>query len=1335
MEPRQNPEIPTPTATESSSERDRLSILVVGIGASAGGLEAVLQLLRALPANTGMAYVFIQHLDPAQGSNLTSILAKAAVLPVREIRNGLQLEPNTFNVIPPNTAVTISNGTLRLEPRADSPAPHYPIDRFLCSLADDAESQAIAVILSGTGSDGTEGMKAVKAACGITFVQTEETAKYSGMPLSAIGTGTADFVLSPQEIAKELARIGQHPAALRKPAAWLPDQDKGEDESGLHHVFSLLKNTTNVDFNNYKRSTIRRRIGRRMVLHKMDDISSYAQYMEKHPGEVMELFRDILIHVTSFFREPEGFRALMEALAVPIKERKHDEPFRVWVAGCASGEEVYSIGICLDEILDSVGQRTPLQLFGTDISEKALQRARKAVYSEALLSEVSPERLNRYFVKVDGGYQVIKSIRESCIFARHDLTTDPPFSRLDLISCRNVLIYMGAVLQSRILPIFHYGLKSSGVLMLGSAEAVPSSSELFVPVNKEFKIYRKNAVPTSGSLYPHRDAAAHADPPAVAPAVDLRTLIQNALQARYLGDGVVITRDMQIVMFHGHTGPYLDPAPGTANLNLVRVVREELAFKIQALVFAALDQNTPVSERDIRFVRGEDSYRVNVEVIPLTTDTVAESYLLVLFEKAEDIGAPSDARAASASGGPPDSSSLQRRVDELERNLSEARAQLRSMAEEHEANVEELRASNEEVRSSNEELQSTNEELGTTKEELQSVNEELTTLNEELKTKNVELGSANDDLKNLFAAANLPIVMVGNDLRIRRFTPAAESLLNLIPADVGRLVNDLRGTIEVPQLLDILRKAIDELTVSHLEIQATNKRWYSVTCRPYRTMDNRIDGAVITFVDVDSLKQSLRAAEHAREYAEGIVDTVWEPLLILNRDLRVYRAAPSFYRAFQVTPQETEGMLIYELGNGQWNIPRLRVLLESILPRNTSFQDFEVSHTFPHIGYRNMRLNARRLRSEHDGGELILLAIEDVTDRREAAEIRYRRLFETAADGILVLDADTGEIIDVNPHFLQMCLCSRTDVMAKQLWETGLFSLTGQIREIVERTRAEEIVRFENVCLEAKDGKRFDADMVANRYSVSGLDVIQCNIRDVTERKQAEDSLRRSNEDLQQFAYAASHDLQEPLRTVRSYSQLIAAKYRPLLDDEGRQFLTYVQTASERMGDLIKDLLTYSQINTANIRPESVNAETALAWTVMNLQMAIADSRAIITNDPLPTVRIDQMQFIQVLQNLIGNALKYRKTDEPPHVHVSAQRERSEWVFSIRDNGIGFDQANAERVFGVFKRLHGKEYPGTGIGLSICKKIVERNGGRIWATSSLGQGSTFYFTIPDAVKA
>jgi two-component system CheB/CheR fusion protein len=1068
-----------------------------------------------------------------------------------------------------------------------------------------------------------------------------------------------------------------------------------------------------------------------MVVHKIDTLAEYARHLDDHPNEVNELYRDILIHVTSFFREPASFDVLTERLVGQLKERKQDEPLRVWSAGCATGEEVYSIAICLDEALAFVGQRTQLQLFGTDISEKSLQRARRGIYPETITADVSPERLDRYFVKADGGYQIIKSIREACVFARHDLTSDPPFSRLDLIICRNVLIYMGPVLQQRILPMFHYGLKPSGVLMLGSAESV--ASDLFNTLDKEHKIYRKNpiAAQVSVDMAPDRTAV---PAPAVVGA-DLETLVNQAIRDKYAVGGVVIKHDMQIVAFQGHTAFYLDPAPGTASLNLVRIVREELAFKVQALVFSAIDQNSPVRESGIRVGEGKDSRLVNLEVIPIgSQQSAAGPHLLVLFEEVPDGGAP-PSLADSPAAVPQQSidfKAVDERIEALERELTEARAHLRSMAEEHEANVEELRASNEEVRSTNEELQSTNEELGTTKEELQSVNEELTTINEELRTKNADLGSTNDDLKNLFTAANLPIIMVSNDLRIRRFTPAAESLLHVIPADIGRLVTDLRGTLEVPRLLDMLHKAIDDLAVTNVEIQAANQRWYSVFCRPYRTTDNHIEGAVITFVDINSLKLSLADAEHAREYAEAIVDTIWEPLIILDKDLRVYRAAPGFYRTFQVSVEETEGALIYELGNGQWNVPRLRLLLENVLPRNSSFQNFQVEQSFPHIGRRNMQLNARRIRRDRDGGDLILLAIEDVTERQQAAEIRYRRLFETAADGIVVLEAPRLEILDVNPHFLELCMCSRSDVVGKKLWDAGLFEVTERLRQIIVELQTKEVVRFDDIQLVARDGKHLDTEMVAARYSVAGEEVIQCNVRDITERKQAENDLRRSNEDLQQFAYAASHDLQEPLRTVRSLAGLIVSKYEPVLGEEGRKSLAYLQAGAERMSDLIKDLLAYSQVNMLDVRPELVNAETVLATTVMNLQMAIAESGAIVTNDHLPTVRIDQMQFIQLLQNLIGNALKYRNPDEPPHIHISAHHQRPNWVFSVRDNGIGFDSRQADKVFGVFKRLHGKEYPGTGIGLSICKKIVERNGGRIWAKSSPGSGSTFYFTIPDS---
>ncbi|MCU1328519.1 MAG: regulator protein, partial [Bryobacterales bacterium] len=732
-------------------------VAVVGIGASAGGLDAISQFFAALPADTGLAFVFVQHLDPTRDSQLSEILRKISPIPVTEVCDEAVVEANHFYVIPSNKELTVKEGVLRLRPRGEAPTPWFPINAFMASLAEAYGSRAIAVVLSGTGADGAEGLKAVKAACGITFAQSEGTARFSGMPLSAIGTGAVDFVLSPQEIAAELARIGRDPAALRESADF---PVAGKDDV-LRKILALLRSASQVDFVNYKQSTVRRRIGRRMVVHKLEDPAAYLEYMERHPGEVMELFRDILIHVTSFFREPESFEALMEHVQVYAEKLRPDEIFRVWVAGCATGEEVYSLAICLDEVLRGGGRRAQIQLFGTDISELALQKARRAIYPDAIAADVPPVRLSRYFVKLDEGYQVVKSIREACVFARHDLTIDPPFSRLDLISCRNVLIYMGAPLQQRVFSLFHYGLKRGGTLMLGSAEAVPATSDYFIPLNREHKIFRKNAAPSlvPAIRVPSTLPSHEAEP--VTAGLDLQSLVQKTIHNKFAVDGALVRRDMQIVMFLGHMGQYLDPAPGTANLNLVRMVREELAFKIQGLVLSAIEKNAPIREEGLILSRGEESRRVDVEVIPLPTNVPGELYLLVLFEGAGTTAATTgDGSVPVSQEVAENSGQLQQRLHELERDLQQARAHLRSIAEEHEASVEELRASNEEVRSSNEELQSTNEELGTTKEELQSVNEELTTLNEELKTKNAELGSTNDDLKNLFSAANLPVVMV-----------------------------------------------------------------------------------------------------------------------------------------------------------------------------------------------------------------------------------------------------------------------------------------------------------------------------------------------------------------------------------------------------------------------------------------------------------------------------------------------------------------------------------------------------------------------------------------------
>jgi len=1291
-------------------------------------LEAFLDLLRPIPADCGLAFVLIQHLDRTRPSSLTDILSRATDMPVTEAEDGMAVEVNHVYVIPPNADIVISEGKLRLDARSERSGRHFPIDQFFRSLAQDLGPLAVGIVLSGSGNDGTQGLLAIKQCYGVTGAQEEHSAQFPPMPQSAIASGAADFILPPAEMAAELLKIakqcaGDSHSPRLADEVWPADAGTAYD-SDLKQILSMLHKATRIDFTHYKRKTLNRRIARRMLVRKFVNLRDYALYLEQTPAEIATLFREILISVTSFFREPASFDQLKTHLEEAAKGRTPGQPVRAWVAACATGEEVYSVAICLMEVFGESEEKPPIQIFGTDINESSLDYARMGIFPEAIADDVSPERLRNYFGRTDRGYQVSKAIRECCIFARHDLTRDPPFSRLDLVCCRNVLIYMGPVLQKRIIPMFHYSLKQGGLLMLGSAEALAGNNDLFAVLDKKNKIFQRQ--PRAARFIPDFDARREPEEalrePREADGARLEELARQSMRDRFGADGVIVNREMRIVLFRGHTSQYLDPAPGNPSFHLLRMIREDLAFKVESMVSRCIQQNSVIREFGVSM--GQNG-KVNLEVTPLRPDSEAGTFYLVTFETEGLDAGPGGDQPRNDDG----------RVAELERELAEARAHLRTIAEEHEVSLEELRAANEEVRSTNEELQSTNEELGTAKEELQSTNEELSTVNDELRTKNLHLGGLNDDLKNFFNAASLPILMVDNNLRLRRFTPAAESFLNLTAGDIGRTVTDLRLTLDVPHFKELLDKTVNELTVSNVTVLAANDRWHTVSIRPYRTLENRIEGAVIALSDIDSLKRSLDNAQDAREYSESILDTLWEPLVVLDGGLCVQRATAGFYRTFLLNREETEGRRFYELGSGQWNVPTLRNLLEDILPRNTSFEDFEVENSFPKIGFRSMRLNARRIRRNGDGGALILIAIDDVTDRREAAEIRYRRLFETAKDGILEMDGDSGDILDANPFFLQLTQSTRAELIGKQLLETGVFDDDPRLRDIRGETWRKDTVRFDGINLRARDGRRYHAELICNRYLVADENVIQCNVRDVTARKQAEDELRRSNDDLQQFAYAASHDLQEPLRMVGAYSQLLNKKFQPLLDTEGARCLDIITSSVARMDHLIKDLLVYSQTSVHETHAVAVNAEKALGLAVMNLQLAIADNRAIVTNDYLPVVKVDQLHFVQVFQNLIANAIKYRNRDIELRIHIAAELKGGKWVFSVKDNGIGFDPRYAEQIFGVFKRLHGRDYPGTGIGLSICKKIIERAGGTMWAESQPGKGSTFFFSIPDGDPA
>jgi PAS domain S-box-containing protein len=783
----------------------------------------------------------------------------------------------------------------------------------------------------------------------------------------------------------------------------------------------------------------------------------------------------------------------------------------VWVPGCATGEEVYSLAICLHEFLLDEQLSSSIQIFGTDINEPGLQRARHGLYSGAIRGDVSENRLRRFFTKVDGGYQINKMIREWCVFARHDVIKDPPFSRLDLVSCRNVLIYLDAHAQRRVLPTFHYALNPTGLLMLGSAETTGAAGELFVPVDKAHHIFARKTVPARlildmASRTIGSEPALAGARPEPTPATDLQKALERVLQNKYTPDAVVINSEMQVVQFRGHTAPYLEPIPGEPALNLLRMAKEGLVLPLRRAVQRAAESSLPVREPGISIEIDGQPENIAIEVTPIIVAGPLDRWFLIVFAR-DGSSKPAPAADAMALSTMP----VDEQIALLQRELSETREYLRSLTEQYEANSEELRAANEESRSANEELQSTNEELGTTKEELQSANEELTTVNEELQNRNQELGSTNSDLRNLLSAVTVAIVMVDRDLRVRRFNGAAEKLLELGPVDIGRPVGHLRGKIETHRLEGQVRRVNDTLHAITEETQDVEGVWYSVSVRPYRTLDDRIAGSVITFQDINALKRGLEASEEGRQYAEAVIETVREPLLVLDHDLRVQRATTAFYEIFLVSREETEGRLLYDLGNGQWNRPRLRELLGSALFRNAPFHDFEVEHDFPNIGRRTMRLNARRIPRRDPQQRTVLLAIEDVTERREIAEIRYRRLFETAKDGVVVIDAETETVQDVNAYFLQLTGMPRENFVGKSVADAGELLGLPEAAQIVWEARQSEIIRHDDLEMKTPKGP-VSVDVVGNLYLVGTQPVVQLNVRDISLRKQSAKALAESEE-------------------------------------------------------------------------------------------------------------------------------------------------------------------------------------------------------------------------------
>lgn len=1299
-----------------------------------------------------MGFVFILHSLPDHKSELKGILSKVSSIPIHEITGEIPIKPNNGYVVLPNYHVTIEGG--RLKPhKLRKGSNHHSIDSFMESLAQSQKEYAGGILFSGTGSDGTKGMEAVKAEGGITFAQ-DGSAGFDQMPQSAIEAGCIDLVLSPSKIAQELANL---PKDLPKEVLQ-HDQDGSivpvvSSDGGLEKILTLLRNHSGVDFSHYKPSTIERRIARRMVLNKKPSIKEYVNLLKGNTGELDALYGDVLINVTSFFRNPEAFDAIKHKVFPQLIASAEKEPIRIWVVGCSSGQEAYSLAMTFLECLEETNKEARLQIFATDLNETLLNKARSGFYPEAFIEDISPERLRKFFVQEEKGYRINKKLREMCVFAKQDLTGDPPFSRLDLITCRNVLIYLGSDLQKNIIPLFHYALKPQGFLFLGASESTSSFLEIFEPFDKRHKIFSKKAVPSpsSGMHFLRKSSESKQenvhDKHNASLSIELNAQREadRVTLSRYAPPAVLIDKNLQILQFRGNTSAYLQPPVGTAHLHLLKMAKENLVQHLRVLINRAQKDNKVIRKEGIRVTPNGRNCLVTIEVIPLKH--LKEPFYLIIFEEVANRLVTAQNHVSKSL--PRGQKNLQEKVGELEQELVEAKDFAQAQQEEHESVQEELKASNEEIQSTNEELQSINEELETSKEELESTNEELATVNEELAARNTELNRLNSDLINLQNSMITGVVLLGRDLTIRSFSPLAEKIFNIFSSDIGRPLNRIRHQLNLTDLEQMIAEVIDTVSLREREVQDKDGRWYFLRIRPYMTMDNRIDGAVIVIIDIDDHKRSqqlvlqLQASQETQKRFRYLADHA--PVLIWTSDTQ--KLCTWFNKPwldFVGRPLEQE------IGNG-WteNVhPHdlrecLRVFTESFDARQPFRMEYRLKR---HDGeYRWFLDNGIPLYTDGEFAGYIGSCI-DIHERKQSEEIRrlLSAIVEFSDDAIISKDLN-GIIRSWNKAAERIYGYTAEEAIGKPVLMLIPEDLPNEEPSILEHIRKGERVDHYQTIRKRKDGKLINVSLTVSPIKDEKGVIIGASkiARDVTERVKAEQmlienetrlrkltmALSNSNSELEQFAYVASHDLKEPLHVVSSFTHLLEKRIDPKLEKDEREYLKFIKQGIQQAQILIKDLLEYSRLGREKEKQET-DLSLVLNEVLLNLRVIIENTHAVIKSDPMPKIMANHLGMVRIFQNLLSNALKYR-SQKPPEITISVESKENEFVFSIKDNGIGIDPQYSSRIFDMFQRLHSKsEYSGSGIGLAICKRVVENHGGRIWVSSELGQGSTFFFTMP-----
>jgi len=1184
---------------------------VVGIGGSAGGMEAFSVMLENLPPDLGMAYVYVQHLSSSHESFLPEILQRKTTIPVVKAANNSRIKKDHVYVIPANFSLRVHDGKFSLRKNLTG-GTRNSINTFFTSLAENYHHNSIGVILSGTGSDGSLGLMAIKSEGGITFSQ-DDSAQYQDMSQSAVSMGYVDFVMPPDRIAAELESLIRH-----KHSVVTANEFFKEKHVEIKKIHGLLHNRKGVDFSYYKQTTINRRIMRRLALNRLKDLSSYVEMLMQNKAELDALYQDLLITVTDFFRDAVLYQALEnKVLPAILKDRKPTEAIRVWIPGCATGEEAISIAIVIMEKLGQKIVNTPVQIFATDLNEKSIEKARSGIYTSAALQNMPAKTLKKYFVRTNDHYQVVKAIRDICIFAPHNLLKDPPFSRMDIISCQNVLIYLESEPQVKIMHSFHYALKPNRYLLLGKSETIGSATSLFHAASKQYKVYTKKQVETPLQFdFLKRSVSGYVGPSHVQkPEVsipkegEIDKEADKILLNRFVPASVLINKDLEILRFRGSTSAYLEPSSGKASLHLLKMVKEELAFELRSIIHRVKKESVAVRKEPIIFSKNGKQMEISIEAIPLRGKS-KENYYLIIFQ--EHI---SQAEAYSGNGRSSKFHlSAEKRIKTLEQQLKEAHETIRIVTEDFEATKEELQSANEEVLSSNEELQSINEELETSKEELQSSNEELTTINDELQLRNLELKEAGD-------------------------------------------------------------------------------------------------------------------------YARAIIETMHESLIMLDMDLNVRNANKGFYKTFRVTAEETEGVCIYDVGNQQWNIPELKRNLKLLQTKDIPFSEFEVTHAFPSIGKRTMWLNAHKFPLKDGNDTVILLAIRDLTERKQMedflkeSEERMRLLIQNASDIITVFDKE-GNIIYESPAIEAVLGYKPEERIGRNIHMDPIVHpddshiKVGLLKKSIQRPGENVSGEFR---LRHKDGSYRTIEAIfRNMLGDHKVNGIIANYRDVSERRRLE--LQKD-----EFIAIASHELKTPVTSIKAYAQILQEIFVKANDSASAKLLGKLNTQVDRLTTLIVDLLDFTRIEGGKLvfREEEYELNALAIEVVEELQRTSKQHKIIMKLGPSVRLLGDRYRTGQVVVNLLQNAMKYSPAANK--IVISSNVDKKNVIFCVQDFGIGIDEKLLDKIFERFFRVSDpalNTFPGLGLGLYVASEFIKRQSGRIWVKSSKGKGSTFCFSLP-----